>query len=146
MFHIFVKESYTHVYEEIVQWVIEHWSHRNGALYTQLIEKQTAQMRTLEGNGFVSKGVSEVTRAYNLAEMETGRPILADGFQLVDMATHYDPIGLAKLKANSFNDRDSVPNVELLAHEYVRTSPIYSVMNCYLYPADKKRIGIGYPL
>ncbi|CAG0959702.1 hypothetical protein ANAEL_00548 [Anaerolineales bacterium] len=81
MFHIFIKESYAPVYEVIVQWVIEHWGDRDGALSTQVTEKQSAQMRILEQCGFVSKGIAEVTRTYNLREMETTAPVLAEGFE-----------------------------------------------------------------
>jgi len=125
MFYIFIKDSYAHLYEVIVLWVIEHWKNRDGALYTELTEKQTEQMLTLKKHGFVSKGASEVTRMYNLTEMETFQPILEDGFELVDMATHYDPVGLAKLKANAFRNQNSVSEIDLLAYEYIRESPIY---------------------
>ncbi len=125
MFQIFIKDAYMQVYTEMAQWVIEHWRDRDVALATQVTEKQPAQLRILEQCGFVSKGIAEVTRMYNLSDMETAAPVLAEGFELVDMATHYDPIGLARLKANAFSNRNSVSNVELLAHEYVRESPIY---------------------
>jgi ribosomal protein S18 acetylase RimI-like enzyme len=125
MFHIFIKDSYAYLYEEIVLWVVEHWKNRDGALYTELTEIQTMQMRTLEKCGFVSKGVSEVTWMYNLTEMETFQPVLEDGFELVDMESHYDPVGLAKLKANSFRNLNNVSEIDLLANEYVRESPIY---------------------
>ena len=125
MFYIFFKDDYTYLYEEIVLWVIDHWNNREGALYTELTEIQSGQMGTLEKYGFVSKGVSEVTRMYRLSEMDTFEPVLEDGFRFVDMASHYDPIGLAKLKANAFHNKNSVSKIDLLAHEYVRESPIY---------------------
>jgi ribosomal protein S18 acetylase RimI-like enzyme len=62
---------------------------------------------------------------YRLNEMETFQPALEEGFQFVDMATHFDPLGLAKLKTNAFRGQDEVSSLDLLAHEYVRESPIY---------------------
>jgi GNAT superfamily N-acetyltransferase len=125
MFTIFIKDSYTYLYEIIVLWVIEHWKNRGGALTTELTEERTAQMQTLIKHGFVSKGISEVTRMYKLTEMEILEPVLENGFELVDMATHYDPVGQAKLKLNAFRNQDNVSAIDLLAYEYVRESPIY---------------------
>ncbi len=125
MFHIFIKDSYAHVYSQMVQWVLEHWSNRKGGLRTQLTEKQTAELRTLGRCGFVSQGVSEVTRMYDTSQAGASEPVIADGFRLVDMATHYDPVGLARLKLDAFHGQGTVSNLDLLAYEYVRTSPIY---------------------
>ena len=125
MFTIFVKDSCAYLYEEILLWVIDHWSNRDGALCTELTEVQSAQMRILEKYKFVSTGVSEVTRMYNLTGMETFEPVLEDGYKIVDMASHYDPIGLAKLKTNAFHNENTVSELYLLANEYVRESPIY---------------------
>jgi GNAT superfamily N-acetyltransferase len=124
-FHIFLKDSYAYLYEEIVQWVMEHWHDRGGALRTELSENRTAQARTLEKHGFASQGIAEVTRMYRLFEMEIVQPALADGFRLVDMAAHFDPVGLAKLKANAFRGQNQVSELDLLTHAYVRESPIY---------------------
>jgi GNAT superfamily N-acetyltransferase len=125
MFTIFTKDSYAYLYEVILVWVIEHWKIREGALFTEVNEKQTVRMQTLEKQGFVSKGVCEVTRMYKLNEMEILQPVLEDGYELVDMATHFDPVGQAKLKLNAFHNQDSVSAIDLLAYEYVRESPIY---------------------
>jgi GNAT superfamily N-acetyltransferase len=125
MFYVFVKDAYAYLHEEIVLWVMEHWEKRDGALCTEVTEKQTAQMQTLEKQGFISKGVAEITRMYKLTEILTFQPVLEDGYELVDMATHYDPVGIAKLKANAFRNQDSVSEIDLLTNDYVRESPIY---------------------
>jgi hypothetical protein len=95
-FYIFLKDSHAYLYEEIVLWVIEHWKNRQGALVTELTETRMEQARTLEKHGFMSIGIAEVTRMYKLAQMETFQPVLEEGFKFVDMAGHYDPVGLAK--------------------------------------------------
>lgn len=123
MFFIFVKDAYAHLSAEILQWVIAHWSTRKGGLLTEVTEVQTAQIRTLERFGFVSKGVCEVTRAFDLHD-EIAQPALPEGFTFSDMAVNYDPVGKATLQVNAWGNR-SVTNLDLLACEYVRESPIY---------------------
>lgn len=123
MFGIFVKDGYAHLYAEMLQWVLEHWNTRKGPLVTEVTEIQATEMKILEQCGFISKGVCEVTRAFDLRQ-ESPQPVLPEGFTLSDMRAHDDPVGKATLQCNAWGNRP-VTKLELLAREYVRESPIY---------------------
>jgi ribosomal protein S18 acetylase RimI-like enzyme len=124
-FSIFVQEAYIHIYEEILQWVVENWRDRDNTLQTELNEVQVYQRQILEQYGFTAGEGSEITRVFDLKNREASHRVLEDGFKIVDMASHYDPVGKAKLQLNAFRNRDNVEEIDLLAREYVRESPIY---------------------
>jgi GNAT superfamily N-acetyltransferase len=124
-FVIFVTDSYAPQYAAILEWVLVHWRGRPGGLSTELTEIQTGPARALEQFGFVSQGISEVTRMYDLAGSAESAVEPPVGFELVDRVTRDDPLGLARLKANAFRGQDAVSELDLLAHAYVRESPIY---------------------
>lgn len=123
MFSIFVKEGYAHLYADILRWVLEYWGARAGKLLTEVIEIQHAQMHTLEQFGFISKGVWEVTRMFDLRQQPVS-PRLPEGFTIADMAANNDLMGKATLQVNAFRNA-CVTNIDLLAREYVHESPIY---------------------
>ena len=124
-FYIFAVDEYAFLYEEILNWVKDNWKDRDGLLCTEVSENQTFARNTLESNGFISRGVCEVTRAFQCSTAIEKNIDLPTGYTYSNMKENYDPIGLRKLQLNAFRKQNTVNPIDILASEYARESPIY---------------------
>ena len=112
MFYIFTNQRYPFLYEEIVNWGKINWSGRGNSLYTEVVENQESEMKILENNNFISKGVCEVTRAFNCKESLNTDIKLPNGFYFSNMKENFDPINQCKMKLNTFGNKDVVSEIE----------------------------------
>jgi len=125
MFYIFTVEKYPFLYEEILNWVKVNWNDRDGLLYTEVVENQDSQRSVLEKNGFIAKGVCEVTRAFDCTKVLDKNIDLPSGYAYSNMKENYDVTGIKKMQLNAFRKQEIIKQVDILAAEYVRESPIY---------------------
>lgn len=125
MFYIFAVDQYPFLYDEILNWVKINWSNRDGLLYTEVVENQNYEISVLENNGFVSKGVCEVTRAFDCDKATDINNELPMGYTFSNMKDNYDPVGNRRMQLNAFRKQEVVNKIDLLASEYARESPIY---------------------
>jgi GNAT superfamily N-acetyltransferase len=125
MFYIFTNDRYPFLYEEILNWVKLNWSNRDGQLYTEVVENQDFEIKVLENNNFCSKGVCEVTRAFNCTKALDKAIDLPENFRYSNMKENFDQIGHMKMKLNAFRNRDTLSEIDILTYDYVQESPIY---------------------
>ncbi|EYE89169.1 hypothetical protein Q428_04115 [Fervidicella metallireducens AeB] len=126
MFYIFTNNKYPFLYEEILNWVKINWNNRQGLLYTEIVENEEYKMRVLEKNNFYSKGVCEVTRAFNCSNALSKNTELPQGFCYSNMKEKFDPMGQAKMRLNAFRNQNIINKIDILVFDYVRESPIYN--------------------
>ena len=124
-FYIFTVDEYPFLYEEILNWVKDNWKDREDILCTEIPETETLAINVLENNGFISKGICEVTRAFDCSKSIGKNINLPEGYTYSNMKENYDPIGLRKLQLNAFRKQNNISEIDILAAEYARESPIY---------------------
>ena len=125
MFYIFTVDKYPFLYEEILKWVKVNWKDRDGLLYTEVVENRNHEIKVLEDNGFIAKGVCEVTRAFDCTKAIGEDIDLPNGYAFSNMKENYDLMGKRKMQLNAFRKQDSIKQVDILAAEYAHESPIY---------------------
>ena len=125
-FTLFTEERHGFLYKEMLEWVMRHWADREGTLTTEVNETQLDEQQILEAQQFISEGVCEVTRAFNCETTRSMSCDLPEGFSFSTMQANYRPLEQLELKLNAFKKRGDVTNLDIMTHEYVRTSPIYN--------------------
>lgn len=121
-------EGYRFLYEEMVRWVLHHWSGRGPEWSTEITEQQAAEGAVLERMGF-SKSSTFYTRRFDLAEEPATRLPLEEDFTIVDMATHPDYMAQRILRDDAFKDRGDMTEEELRRelrfYNYGHAGPLY---------------------
>jgi GNAT superfamily N-acetyltransferase len=126
MFTLFTEERHTFLYAEMLEWVMCHWGDRESTLTTEVMETQLNERQFLESQQFSSQGVCEVTRTFDCKDALTFPVILPEGFSVSNMKEAYMPLEQLELKLNAFRNRNNITDLDVMTHEYVRTSPIYN--------------------
>jgi GNAT superfamily N-acetyltransferase len=125
-FTLFTEERHSYLYSEMLEWVIHNWADREGTLTTEVNENQFIEQHTLEAHQFVSQGICEVTRAFDCENVRTMSSDLPAGFTFSTMQANYRPLEQLELKLNAFRKRGDITELDIMTHEYVRTSPLYN--------------------
>jgi GNAT superfamily N-acetyltransferase len=125
-FTLFTEERHGYLYSEMLEWVLRHWADREGTLTTEVNENQLVEQGILEAQQFISEGVCEVTRAFNCDNAQSQSSDLPAGFSFSTMQANYRPLEQLELKLNAFRKRSDITDLDIMTHNYVRTSPIYN--------------------
>jgi hypothetical protein len=124
MFFIMTACGYEFLYDEILCWVLENWGGRGQELVTEVHEFQETALRVLREKGFVTDGKCATTRMYPLRN-RCSDYMLCEGFTITDMTRNRDYKGKRLMQANAFRNVNTVSELDLLAYEYNRESPVY---------------------
>lgn len=127
-FAIVTGAGYRFLFEEILQWLLEHWSDRRPHLNTEITEHQTMEIAILERFGF-RRGSTFSTRRFDLTRAPRQRFTLEPGFVIVDMLTHPNYREQRLLRNDAFSGKGELAEEELrlqLAfYNYSHEGPIY---------------------
>lgn len=127
-FAILTTAGYRFLYEEILQWVLEHWGGRGPTLETEVTELQAIEAQALERAGFC-RGQAFSTQRFDLTGKLPGRVPLEPGFTIVDMATHGDYRAQRIMRHDAFDGSGPFSEAdlqhELEFYNHVHAGPIY---------------------
>lgn len=125
-FMLFTRHGYEHLTDEMLDWVVTHWSDRGPTLRTEIHEYQERTMDVLAAHGFENKGTIAVTRQYDLT-CDIERVVELDSeFQIVDIASNQNYAARMCLVKNGAANQDTVSEMDLLTYEYARECPCYN--------------------
>jgi ribosomal protein S18 acetylase RimI-like enzyme len=115
-FQVLTLDGYRFLYEEMLQWVLDNWKERipeKGPCFsTEITEHQGWEIRVLERYGFRCTDTLYTRRFDLTCELAPRRP-LEPGFTIVDMKSHPNYPAQAILRANAFQNKDSLSVEEL---------------------------------
>ncbi|MCL5998111.1 MAG: GNAT family N-acetyltransferase [Chloroflexi bacterium] len=124
-FTLFTRRGYEHITGEMLDWVVNHWANRGGALRTEVHEYQDQYMDVLGAHSFANKGYIATTRQYDLRGNVRQDVELSEGYRIVDMAVNHDYESKQRVAKNAFRGEDGISEIELLTYEYARECPCY---------------------
>lgn len=123
-FTIFLKNEYSFLYPELLDWVDAEWGSKNDRLVTQAVENQTEYMKVLESKGYKKNGQVEMTRVFSTSFFKDY--IMEDAsISFQSMAENKDYAEQAILRRNAWPNAYS-NEIDLQIREYTRRSPIYN--------------------
>ena len=130
-FSILTLPGFRFLYEEMLGWVLETWKGRatdQSSFSTEITEYQDWEKKILERYGFHCEETF-FTRRFDLTGNLVPRVPLESGFQIVDMKSHPDFRAQSILRANAFQNKDSLTEAEmedrLRYFNYNLRGPIY---------------------
>lgn len=124
-FFIFVKDSYMHLYSELIGWYRSKWANCYDSLITQAVENQKRYIFVLEKEGFIKKEQMEITRIFDTSSFKDY--IIPDkNFSFQSMEENKNYIEQANLRLNAWPHADVSKELDLQIREYCRKSPIYN--------------------
>lgn len=131
-FQILTLPGYRFLFEEMLQWVLEAWQARpakcGSGFSTETTEFQDLEARVLERYGF-SVESEFFTRRFDLTSELAPRFPLEPGFVIVDMHSRPDYRALGALRANAFQNKNTLTEEEmenrLWFYNHSHASPIY---------------------
>ncbi len=123
-FTIFLKDSYSTLYPELLHWVSTEWGCKYDNLVTSAVEHQTELIKALEGDGYEKIDCMEKTRVFDTSIFKDY--VIEDpSVSFQSMAENCDYNEQAKLRRNAW-PRDFSEDIDLEIREYARKSPIYN--------------------
>ncbi|MGE5374480.1 MAG: GNAT family N-acetyltransferase [Bacteroidota bacterium] len=131
-FHVLTLDGYRFLYEDMLQWVLEHWKDRipgKGPCFsTEVTEQQGWEIHVLERYGFRCTDTF-FTRRFDLTRELAPRAPLEPGFVIVDMKSHPDYRAQAMLRANAFQEKNDLSpedlHIRLKYYNHSIQGPIY---------------------
>jgi GNAT superfamily N-acetyltransferase len=124
---VLTTRGHRFLFEEVLAWAVTNWGER-GALSVEITEAATVEAAALERSGFRQASVFHAY-TFDLARPLPEAPPLPDGFTLVDMASQPDYRARRLLRAEAFEGRGDLSEVELARDLELdaagRESPIY---------------------
>jgi GNAT superfamily N-acetyltransferase len=114
-FSILTLGGYRFLYEEMLAWVLETWQGRvteRSRLSTEITEYQDWEKKVLERYQFRCEDTF-FTRRFDLTGDLVLRYPLEPGFEIVDMKSHPDFRAQSILRANAFQNKDSLTEEEM---------------------------------
>lgn len=128
---IFTLGGYRFLYEEILQWSMETWKDRitpECGPSTEVTEYQEWEINILERHGFQPKDTFFTHRFDLTGDLVPRRP-LEKGFKIVDMESNPDFRAQSILRANAFQNKENLTEVEMNDRikyfNYPMRGPIY---------------------
>ena len=123
-FCMFLKDSCSDLYPELLQWVETEWGCKYDTLITSAVEHQTELIRALEAKGYQKIEYMEKTRIFNTS---TFKDHLIDDpsvtFQSMAENGNYDE--QSRLRGNAW-PHDCSEEMDRLIRAYNRRSPVYN--------------------
>jgi len=114
-FSIITLDGYRFLYEEMLNWVLETWKGRitkQSRFSTEITEYQDWEKKLLERYGFHCEETF-FTRRFDLTGELVLRYPLEAGFEIIDMKSHPDFRAQGILRANAFQNKDSLTEEEM---------------------------------
>ena len=125
-FTVFAKRGCEYLFAEMLGWLKENWSNRDGSLNTEVPEHYDVYIKALERAGFEKKELIAVTRQYVLSEKVNEKIVLDKDFIIKDFSDNPDCKSKAKLFKSAFEGSEEVSEFDLLKNEYTRECPCYN--------------------
>ncbi|MBN2047180.1 MAG: GNAT family N-acetyltransferase [Anaerolineaceae bacterium] len=111
-FAILTTPGYRFLYEEILQWSLEHWSDRGARRNTEIKASAEYEIEMLAAHGFRQKSTFTTNR-FDLVNVPVRSFPLEEGFTLVDLHSHPDFLGQQRLLSDAFGGREETDEAEL---------------------------------
>ncbi len=125
---IITQAGYRFLFEAILQWVLANWHERGPHFSIEITAQQQLEATVLERYGFRRKA-DYFRQTFDLTQELAPRKRLAEGFVIVDMATHPDYMAQRLLREEAFEGRSHVPEKslrqEILFYNHGHQGPIY---------------------
>lgn len=109
----------------MIEWVKANWNDKKGVFNTQVDENQIILMQALEKAGFKKGEANEVTRQYDLQNMDLTAPILPEGIDIKDMFAHPNIYGSILVGENAWHNRNEVSDFDVARYKFRRENPCY---------------------
>ena len=121
---IFLKEEYSFLYGEIIDWAKAEWGSKYNKLITSTVENQTKYIEILENKGYKKIDCIEMTRVFNTNACKDY--IIEDSsVSFQSMLENGDYTEHAALRRNAW-PKTFDNELDLQIREYTRRSPIYN--------------------
>ncbi len=123
-FCLFLKDSYSNLYPELLHWVETEWGARYDNLITSAVEHQTELIDILEAQGYEKIDYMEKTRIFDTSIFKDY--IIDDSsVSFQSMAENGDYDEQSRLRGSAW-PKDLSEEMERQIREYTRRSPIYN--------------------
>lgn len=123
-FYVFLKDEYSHMYDELVHWFTNEWNHKYDSFKTSAVESQTKFISCIEKRGFHKSDEVEMTRVFDTS--------LYKDFSIDDsmvtfqsMIENKDYEEQRNLRINAW-PKSFDEEMDIQRREYTRRSPIYN--------------------
>ncbi len=123
-FSILLRNEYSHLYPELLNWAKSEWGNKYDKLVTQVIQTQTEYMKFLEDAGYKKTNSVEMTRVFNTSFFKD-YTIDATSVSFQSMFENGDYGEQANLRTNAWPKPYS-REIDLQIKEYTRQSPLYN--------------------
>lgn len=124
-FYMFVRRGHEFLYGEILEWIKQHWSEKDGALHTNVDETQHQLMNVLEKMNFKKGEIVEVSRQYDLQSINIPEHLLPQGITLKDMFTYPNEIGSILVGSNAWENNNEITTFDVEKYKFRRENPCY---------------------
>lgn len=123
-FYVFLKDEYSYLYTELVDWFTNEWSHKYDSFKTSAVENQTKFIGCLEKRGFRKTDEIEMTRVFDTSHF---RDINIDDSEVafMNMSENKNYEEQRNLRVNAWPKTWDM-ETDLQIREYTRRSPIYN--------------------
>jgi hypothetical protein len=123
-FTIFLKDQYSYLYPELLNWVKIEWGNKYDQLVTSALQTQTEYIKFLEDAGYKKNSCLEMTRVFNTSFYKD-YTIEDPSVSFQNMYENGDYEEQANLRTNAWPKTYS-REINLQIKEYTRQSPIYN--------------------
>lgn len=123
-FTVFLKDEYTYLYPELLDWVRSEWGNKYDRLVTSTLETQTELIKVLEDAGYIKTDRLEMTRVFHTCQYKDYQ-IEDPSVSFQNMLENGDYEEQANLRTNAWPSPHS-REIDLQIKEYIRRSPIYN--------------------
>lgn len=123
-FTVFLKDQYSYLYPELLNWAQTEWGDKYDNLVTSALQTQTEYIKILEDSGYKKNDCLEMTRVFNTG-LYKDFMIEDSSVSLQSMFENRDYEEQANLRTNAWPNSYS-DEVNLQIREYTRQSPIYN--------------------
>lgn len=123
-FSVLLKDSYSNLYPELLQWVEKEWGCKYDVLVTSAVEYQTELIKVLDAQGYKKNDSMERARIFDTSIFKDYE-IQDTSVSFQSMAENGDYDNQAILRGNAWPKNIS-KEMERQIREYTRRSPIYN--------------------
>ena len=123
-FTIFLKNQYSYLYPELLNWVKTEWGNKYDKLVTSALQTQTEHIRFLEDAGYKKSNSLEMTRVF-ITSLYKDFTIEDSSVSFQSMFENCDYEQQANLRTNAWPKSYS-HEIDMQIREYTRQSPIYN--------------------
>ena len=124
-FYVLARRGHEFLYGEMIEWVKANWNDKKGELSTQVDEGQSILMQALDKADFKKGDANEVTRQYDLLNMDLTAPVLPEGIEIKDMFAYPNVYGSILVGANAWHDKNEISDFDIAKYEFRRENPCY---------------------